>query len=111
MRNTRLSKLKKMAVEYGVQDNALFMAAAEQYALQLRVIDGIRAELDSQEELTTEKEYVKGSKNVYANPLVKELAKHSDSANRTAATLLNIIQALGHKQESKDKLTEFLNDE
>ena len=38
---------------------------------------------------------MKGEKNDYAAPLVKELPKHSDAANRTAGIILDIIVKLG----------------
>jgi putative Mn2+ efflux pump MntP len=46
-------------------------------------------------DLTTQKTYLKGQANDYAAPLVKELPKHSDAANRTAGTILDIIVKLG----------------
>lgn len=100
-----LDELMKMAVDYGVDGNAMFVAAANQYALQQRVIDSIKETLDNEESLMTTKEYVKGRANIYANPLVKELPKHADSANRTAQTMLDIIKALGREKKVEDSLT------
>lgn len=100
-----LDELMKMAVDYGVDSNAMFVAAANQYALQQRVIDSIKETLDNEESLMTTKEYVKGRANIYANPLVKELPKHADSANRTAQTMLDIIKALGREKKVEDSLT------
>ena len=55
-------------------------------------------------DLTTQKSYVSGQKNEYAAPLVKELPKHSDAANRTAAVILDIIVKLGQKPtETEDE--------
>ena len=56
------------------------------------------------------KEYVKGRENVYSHPLVKELPKHSDSANRTAATILDIIKTFGKEPVQKGKLEEFMDE-
>ncbi len=105
------SKLLRMAKRYGVDKNALFLQAVEQYDVQARVIQNIRDALDEEDgSLTTSKEYVKGRENVYANPLVKELPKHADAANRTLQTMLTIIKELGKPPEPKDRLTEMQED-
>ena len=107
---TTYAKLLKMAKLYGVEKNELFVQAAEQYDTQMRVIQSIKDALDAAENLTTSKEYVKGRENVYANPLVKELPKHADSANRTLQVMLTIIKDLGKPPEPKDRLTEMQQD-
>lgn len=108
--NRNIARLKRMAKEYGCEDNALFSTALEQYIVQQRVIDVIRTELD-EEGLSVSKEYVKGRENVYAHPLVKELPKHSDSANRTADLLLRIINTCGTKKEDEgDGFEGFVNE-
>jgi hypothetical protein len=93
-KTTTYDDLLKMAKSYGVDQNALFLAAAKQYALQQRVIDLLREGIE-EGDLTTQKTYLKGQANDYAAPLVKELPKHSDAANRTAGTILDIIVKLG----------------
>ena len=100
--------LLKMAQDYGVDKNALFLQAIEQYDVQARVIQNIKKALDEEDgDLTTSKEYVKGRVNIYANPLVKELPKHADAANRTLQTMLTIIKELGKPPTPKDRLTEM----
>jgi len=94
-------ELLKMAKSYGVENNALFLAAAKQYDLQQRVIDLLREGIE-EGELTTSKTYIAGQSNDYAAPLVKELPKHSDAANRTAGTILDIIVKLG-RPPAEDK--------
>ena len=100
-RKTTYAELLKMAKSYGVDKNALFLAAAEQYDLQQRVIKMMKEEID-ENDLTTQKTYLKGEKNDYAAPLVKELPKHSDAANRTAGIILDIIVKLGQKKGDDD---------
>ena len=90
--------LLKMAKSYGVDKNALFLAAAEQYDLQQRVIRLMKEGIE-EGDLTTQKTYLKGEKNDYAAPLMKELPKHSDAANRTAGIILDIIVKLGRPAE------------
>ena len=100
---TTYDELLKMARTYGVDQNALFLAAAKQYDLQQRVIRMLNEGIEDGD-LTTQKSYVSGQKNEYAAPLVKELPKHSDAANRTAAVILDIIVKLGQKPtETEDE--------
>ena len=101
--------LLKMAKSYGVDKNALFLTAAKQYDLQQRVIEMLKAGIE-ESELTTSKTYISGQPNDYAAPLVKELPKHSDAANRTAAVILDIIVKLGRKQEEAGGLELDLSD-
>lgn len=109
-RKTRtLQELERMAEDYGVQDNALFCAAIGQYALQLRVIDDIKKAID-EDDVTVKKEYVKGRANAYANPAIKELPRHADSANKTASLILDIIKELGREKPVAGRL-EQLRDE
>lgn len=96
-------EIMEMAKEYGVEENALFISCANQYALQQDVIEKMKQSLDDEDNCTVEKEYVKGRANLCINPLVKELPKHSDSANRTLATMIDIINKLGHKPEQKSE--------
>ena len=93
---TTYDELLRMAKQYGVDQNALFLAAAKQYDLQQRVIEMLKAGIE-EGELTTSKTYISGQANDYAAPLVKELPKHSDAANRTAGIILDIIVKLGQK--------------
>ena len=102
------AELLKMAKSYGIEKNALFLTAAEQYDLQQRVIKMIKEEIDASD-LTTQKTYLKGEKNDYAAPLVKELPKHSDAANRTAGIILDIIVKLGKPPAEEKGLELDLN--
>ena len=95
---TTYEELLRMAKQYGVDQNALFLAAAKQYDLQQRVIEMLKAGIE-EGELTTSKTYISGQANDYAAPLVKELPKHSDAANRTAGIILDIIVKLGQKPD------------
>lgn len=107
-KRTTYEGLLEMAKQYGVDKNAMFLAAAEQYDLQLKVINLIREALENgDQDLIESKEYVKGSPNAYANPLIKELPKHSDSANRTLGTMLDIVTKLGVKTEEESGLSKF----
>lgn len=101
------NNLMQMAETYGVAQNPLFMTAAHQYQVQQTVIDKIRRELSAEKTLCVEKEYVKNRENTYVHPLIKELPKHSESANRTAQTMLAIITQLGKEPPAGDKMSTF----
>jgi hypothetical protein len=98
-----------MAKQYGVDQNALFLAAAKQYDLQQRVIEMLKAGIE-ESDLVTSKTYISGQANDYAAPLVKELPKHSDAANRTAGIILDIIVKLGKPPAEDDGLELNLDD-
>lgn len=102
--------LMELAKQYGVDHNAMFIACAKQYATQQKVIDNIREAIEEEESLMTTKEYVKGRVNVYANPLVRELPKHSDSANKTMSVMLDIVIKLGREKAVDSKLEKLINE-
>lgn len=108
-KKTNIEKLKNLAKQYGCEDNPLFLTTLDQYVVQQRVIESIRDALDASE-VAVSKEYVKGRENLYAHPLIKELPKHSDSANRTADMLLKIIQTVGNIKDKSDSFDGFLAD-
>lgn len=104
-------ELMLLAKRYGLESNELFISCANQYDLQQKVIRNIKEAIESDESMTVSKEYVKNRLNVYANPLVKELPKHSDSANKTLAMMLDIIEKLGTKEQKPKSKLESLMDE
>ena len=99
-----LEALTKMAKAYGIDKNPVVQSALEQYALQQSVILEMKKGLEGDDILTT-KEYVKGRENVYANPILKELPRHTDSANKTADLILKMIDQLGHEPKREGKLS------
>ena len=106
--NKTYADIMKMAAQYGVADNPLFISAAEQYSIQQDIIRKMKDSLDSGEAVVS-KEYVKGRENLQANPLIRELPKNIDSANKTLGTMLNIIKELGKEQTSGGKLSALLD--
>lgn len=100
-------RLISMAEEWNVSENTLFLSAAQQYAAQQDVIRLIKAEIDGADALTSEKTYVKGAANLQASPLIKELPRHTDSANKTLQTMLDIITKLGKRTEKETALSKF----
>ena len=103
---TTYADLLELAKEYGVENNALFLNAAKQYDLQMQVVSIIRESINA-DSLTCEKVYRGKEKNLYADPLVKELPRHTDAANKTLLAMLEIITKLGKKQEKETALGAF----
>ena len=51
-----------------------------------------------------------GQEKVETNPLVIQLPKYNDTANKTLGVMLDIIGKLGTQAPAGDKLGEFLNE-
>jgi hypothetical protein len=100
-------EIMDLARIYGVECNALFVSAAETYATQKDIIDMIQKTLDETPVMVTQKTF-KDRDETTVNPLIKELPKHADSANKTLSVMLDIIQKLGTKEPAGDKLSDFL---
>lgn len=98
-----------LAKRYSVDTNEMFISSAKQYAMQMDLIEKIKEAIEKDSMLVT-KEYVKGRENVMANPLVKELPKHYDSANKTLGMMLNIIDSMGRKQTTASKLDALIDE-
>lgn len=100
-------KLLKFGRVFEVDRDEDFKAAAMTYAEEAELIAKMRSQLEN-DGMTVEKEYVKGRQNVCIHPLVQEIPKHVDCANRTLGILGDIIVKRGKKKaEDVDGLTEF----
>lgn len=108
--NQTYNKLKRMARDYGVDKNALFLEQLSVYVKQLEVIEMIQTTLKEEEDLLIEKVYVKGRENIMPHPLLKELPRHFEAANKTASQILDIIIKLGHKKPVGSKLEGLMNE-
>lgn len=100
-------KLLKFGKIFEVHGDEDFKAAAMTYAEEVELIAQMRTQLE-EDGMTVEKEYVKGRQNVCIHPLVQEIPKHVDCANRTLGILGDIIVKRGRqKPENADALDEF----
>lgn len=97
----------RMAEQYGVSDNALFLQSIKNYETIQKAIAAIDSVL-AEDEMMVTKEYVKGRENLYLNPAIKELPKQIDAANKTIATMISIIKEFGVIKET-DEFLEFIN--
>jgi len=100
-------KLLKFGKVYEVDKAEDYKAAAMTYAEEVELIARMRTQLE-EDGMTVEKEYVKGRQNVCIHPLVQEIPKHVDCANRTLGILVDIIVKRGKvKPDKEDPLDEF----
>lgn len=97
---SQIDELMKMAEKTGAKNNVLFLTTLRRYQVQLAILDDLEKSLQEEGSLVT-KEYVKGRKNVYTNPAIVQYNKTTDSANKTAAALFDIMERL----EAKNKKT------
>ena len=104
---TTYRKLLAFGKTFDVAEDEDFKAAVKTYAEQAALIASMRNQL-AEDGMTVEKEYVKGRANVCVHPLVQEIPKHVDSANRTLGLINDIIVKRGKaRPDGDDVLKEF----
>lgn len=101
-------EIMKLADQYGVKDNVLFVSAADRYAGQIRIIQEMTESVAGS--LLMTQTGSKGQEKIETNPLVAQLPKYNDTANKTLGVMLDIIAKLGREAPAGDKLGEFLNE-
>ena len=100
-------KLLSFGKQFEVEKDEDYKAAAMTFAEEAQLIAKMRTQLE-EDGMTVEKEYVKGRQNVCIHPLVQEIPKHIDCANRTLGILGDIITKRGKKRPDEvDGLSEF----
>ena len=102
-------EIMKLADQYGVKENVLFVSAAERYAGQMGMIRKIQEDLDKRGLIYTVTGST-GQEKIEANPLAGQLPKYNDTANKTLGVMLDIIGKLGTAAPAGDKLGEFLSE-
>ena len=96
------NEIIRIAEESGVQSNFFFMTTFKRYQVQLHILSELEKSMNA-ESMLVSKEYVKGRKNLYANPAIGEYNRTTDSANKTVATLMRIIKSFATEDESTDE--------
>ena len=89
----KAARILEEAKARGLQNDFFFSTTLDRYMTQLKILERLKKMISSQG-LTVTKQYTKGSKNVYANPLIGEYNKTASAANGTVTTLLNVLRAL-----------------
>ena len=101
-------EIMELADQYGVKDNVLFVSAAKRYDGQIRIIEEMQESVAGG--LLMKSVGSMGQEKVETNPLVVQLPKYNDTANKTLSIMLDIIARLGTPAPAGDKLGEFLNE-
>ena len=102
--NDKAQQILKIAEQYGVEKNFLFITTFKRYSIQLQILTELEKAIEEHGSMV-EKEYVKGRKNLYTNPAINEYNKAVNSANKTVSTLMSIIKT------NSDKYNEDNGDE
>ena len=111
--NDKAQQILKIAEQYGVEKNFLFITTFKRYSIQLQILTELEKAIEEHGSMV-EKEYVKGRKNLYTNPAINEYNKAVNSANKTVSTLMSIIKTNSDKYnedngEEDDPLLRALN--
>ena len=99
--NEQAQEILRIAEQHGVEQNFFFLTTFKRYQVQLGILAELERSLKA-EGMLVQKEYVKGRKNLYANPAVAEYNKTTDSANKTVATLMRILKNFNVDEEKED---------
>ena len=101
-------KVLEEAQNRGVSSNFFFATTFKRYQVQMKMLQDLEKAIDEYGATVT-KEYVKGRKNLVANPAITEYNKTSTAANGTVSTLINIVKALpSEDEEGMSKLESLL---
>lgn len=110
--NEQAQEIIRIAEESGVQSNFFFITTFKRYQVQLNMLTELEKKMKDDGMLVT-KEYVKGRKNLYSNPALREYNTTTDSANRTVSTLMKIIKNYnvddGEEEVEEDPLLKAIN--
>ena len=101
-------EILELADQYGVKDNGLFVSAARRYDGQIKIIQEMQDSIAGGLLMTSVGS--KGQEKVETNPLVTQLPKYNEVANKTLGVMLDIILKLGREAPAGDKLGEFLSE-
>lgn len=99
--NEKAQQILSIAEQYGVEKNFLFITTFKRYTVQLKILGDLEKAID-ENGATVTKEYVKGRKNLYSNPAIKEYNNAVTSANKTVSTLMSIIKTNSNSYNEND---------
>lgn len=91
--NEQAQEILKIARKHGVEQNFFFITTFKRYQVQIKVLNDLE-KIIKDEGLVVSKEYVKGRKNVYSHPAIKDYNRTTDSANKTVSVLMKIILSM-----------------
>ena len=99
-------EIKRLAEESGVQTNFFFITTFDRYLSQLAILEELKASIEDNKSLVKQT-YVKGRSNVVLNPAIRAYNSTTESANKTVACLMRIIN--GFKDDGADSVDPLLN--
>ena len=106
--NEQAKEIIRIAEKHGVEQNFFFLTTFKRYQVQLGILNELEKTIQDEGALCT-KEYIKGRKNLYTHPAVKDYNRTADSANKTITTLMKIITTLRDQKDTEpDELLNFL---
>lgn len=109
--NEQAQEILAIARKHGVEQNFFFITTFKRYQVQIKVLNDLE-KIIKDEGLIVSKEYVKGRKNVYSHPAIKDYNRTTDSANKTVSVLMKIILSMrpkaGDDEEEDDPLMKAL---
>lgn len=111
--NEQAQEIIRIAEESGVRSNFFFVTTFKRYQVQMNILVDLEKVLKEEGTLVS-KEYIKGRKNLYANPAISEYNRTADSANKTVSTLMKIIREFGSDDadgDGGDDLLRYINGE
>ena len=94
-------EIKKLSEESGVQTNFFFITTFDRYLSQLAILEELKASIEDNKSLVKQT-YVKGRSNVVLNPAIRAYNSTTDSANKTVACLMRIINGFKGENGSED---------
>lgn len=97
----------EQAEKRGVSSNYFFRTTFKRYQVQMKILAELEGAIEEHGP-TVEKEYVKGRKNVVANPAITEYNKTATAANGTVSTLISIIKSLSDEEAKGGKLLDLI---
>lgn len=104
----QVSEILQKAEEKGATKNFFFVTTFKRYQVQMQILSELEKVIAEEGPIVT-KEYVKGRKNIVANPAITEYNKTATAANTTVSTLLNIVKNLPEETGTgKSKLERLL---
>lgn len=106
---SKADEILRKAEKKGVTKNFFFVTTFKRYQVQMKIMSELEKAMDAEGPLVV-KEYVKGRKNLVANPAITEYNKTATAANGTVSTLINIVKALPEEASGKSKLEMLLSD-
>ena len=103
-------EIKRLAEAAGVETNFFFTTTFDRYLSQLAILDELKASIEDNKSLVKQT-YVKGRSNVVLNPAIRAYNSTTDSANKTVACLMKIINGfkVGDNSDDVDPLLAIIN--